>query len=640
MVRAFDFLIQSLIVRGLKPHLQRLDNESSLALRTYLTQQGITYQLAPPHIHRRKDAERAIQTFKSHFIAGICSVDPTSPLKLWDKLLPQATITINLLRTSIINPRMSAYAQLNGNFDFNRAPLAPPGTRIVDHEKPDQRASWDPHGLDGYYLGPALDHYRCYQVHITKTKGTRIVDTVELFPAKLEMPSTSSKDLAIIAVLELSNALQYPAPAAPFSQIGTAQLQSLRQLSDIFSAALPSGTSQHAPPLSQNSSQFRSTVQQGTSHPTRMPRQPTPPTPICSPSLSPRRSQRVIPIQVPSPRVTPRFNSSHVAPPRVPAALPPTTVIPLTPHTASVNAPYMTQGMAGVNVFDTFEEEHMETPAVPRYNTRAQALQHSAHQDQTIIHLIFRPIAFTTHQNITMPMANSVINEETSAILEHRHLIKDDSTFTVWNKATSNEFGRLAQGVGDHIEGSNTIIFIPRQAVPKGKIITYGRFVVDIRPNKSEIHRVRLTMGGNLIQYPGDVSTRSVDLATSKCLWNSTISTDGAIYMCLDVKNFYLGTPMDSFEYMHIPTKRIPHEIIDQYNLLPSVSDGHVYIEVQKGMYGLRQAGIISNQLLARLLVIHGYHQTKFTSGLWRHATRPIQFTLVVDDFGVQYVGA
>jgi hypothetical protein len=112
-------------------------------------------------------------------------------------------------------------------------------------------------------------------------------------------------------------------------------------------------------------------------------------------------------------------------------------------------------------------------------------------------------------------MANSVINEDTGASLEYRHLIKDDSTFTVWNKAAANEFGRLAQDVGDRIEGSNTIFFIPRQAVPKGKIIAYGWFVVDICPNKSEIHRVRLTVGGNLIQYPGDVSTRSADLATS-----------------------------------------------------------------------------------------------------------------------------
>jgi hypothetical protein len=97
---------------------------------------------------------------------------------------------------------------------------------------------------------------------------------------------------------------------------------------------------------------------------------------------------------------------------------------------------------------------------------------------------------------------------------------------------------------------------------------------------------------------------------------------------------------MDSFEYMRIPIKLILHEIIEQYNLLPLVSDVHVYIEVQKGMYGLPQVGILADQVLSRRLAIHGYHQKKFTRGLWRHVTLPIQFTLVVDDFGVQYVGA
>jgi hypothetical protein len=260
MVRAFDLLIQSLIIRGLKPSLKRLDNEASLALRNYLTKKGIDYQLAPSHIRRRNNAERAIQTFKNHFISGLCSVDPNFPLKLWDKLLPRATLTLNLLRKSRINPRMSAYAQLNGHFESNRTPLAPPGTRVIEHEKPDQGAYWDPHGVDGYYLGPALDHYRCYQFHITKTKGTRIVDTVEFSPSKTAMPHTSSKDLASIAALELSNVLQEPAPVAPFIHIGTAQIQALRQLSDIFSVALPSRSSQHAPPVAQTSSQFRSTV--------------------------------------------------------------------------------------------------------------------------------------------------------------------------------------------------------------------------------------------------------------------------------------------------------------------------------------------------------------------------------------------
>jgi hypothetical protein len=118
-------------------------------------------------------------------------VDPNFPLKLWDTFLPQETITLNIMRKFRINPRMSAYAQLNEHYDFNLSPMAPPGTRIIAHEKPDQQASLDPYGVDGYYLGPALDHYRSYQVYITKTRGARIADTVELFPSKTSMPQTS-----------------------------------------------------------------------------------------------------------------------------------------------------------------------------------------------------------------------------------------------------------------------------------------------------------------------------------------------------------------------------------------------------------------------------------------------------------------
>jgi hypothetical protein len=121
--------------------------------------------------------------------------------------------------------------------------------------------------------------------------------------------------------------------------------------------------------------------------------------------------------------------------------------------------------------------------------------------------------------------------------------------------------------------------------------------------------------GGGLNQYPDDVSTWSAYLTTSKCMWNSTIPIVGTKYMCIDVNNIYLGTPMDSFEYLRIPAKLILQEIIAEYNLLPLVIDGHVYIEVPKGMYALPRVGILANQLLARRLAVHEYHHTKFTTG-------------------------
>ena len=111
------------------------------------------YQLVPPDVHRRNAAERAIRTFKNHLIAGLCSVDPKFPLHLWDRLLPQALLTLNLLRKSRLNDNLSAHAQIYGAYDFNKCPIGPPGTRVVVHNKPSVRGKWAPHGVDGWYIG-------------------------------------------------------------------------------------------------------------------------------------------------------------------------------------------------------------------------------------------------------------------------------------------------------------------------------------------------------------------------------------------------------------------------------------------------------------------------------------------------------
>jgi hypothetical protein len=249
MIRAYTYLEEFLTECGLKPKLILLDNEASKALRDKMTKAGIRLQLAPPHIHRRNAAERAIQTFKNHFIAGLCSTDKDFPMHLWCRLLPQASITLNLLWVSRINPKLSAYAQLNGNFDFNRTPMAPPGIWLLVHEKPAQRASWAPHGVDGWYVGPVMEHYRCYRAYITSTNAERITDTVEFFPSHCNMPRLSSADTALWAATELIDALQHPAPAAPFATLSNDKLTALQHLADIFKQALP-WVERDAPPHS------------------------------------------------------------------------------------------------------------------------------------------------------------------------------------------------------------------------------------------------------------------------------------------------------------------------------------------------------------------------------------------------------
>jgi hypothetical protein len=109
--------------------------------------------------------------------------------------------------------------------------------------------------------------------------------------------------------------------------------------------------------------------------------------------------------------------------------------------------------------------------------------------------------------------------------------------------------------------------------------------------------------------------------------------------MMMDIKNYYLGTPLPRFEYMKMPLSRFPEEIIQKNNLNALAVDGWVYIEIRKGMYGLKQAGLLANQLLQTHLAPFGYYPAWHTPGLWLHKTRQISFTLVVDDFAVKYVG-
>ena len=121
---------------GINPVLHRVDNEFSNELIEEMESRGLKYQIAPRGNHRTIAAERGIQTLKNHFISVLYGCDPTFPKSQWDRVLPVAVLTLNMLRPSRINPAKSAYNELWGNFDFNKTPLAPPGCLIVAHERP------------------------------------------------------------------------------------------------------------------------------------------------------------------------------------------------------------------------------------------------------------------------------------------------------------------------------------------------------------------------------------------------------------------------------------------------------------------------------------------------------------------------
>ena len=574
-----------LTTRGYKPNHQMLDNEASLQLKEYLHKNNVNFQLVPPHLHRRNAAERAIRTFKNHFISILCGVHPDFPLHLWCKLLPQTELTLNIVRPCRFNPKLSAYEALEGNFSYNHTPLAPLGAKVIAHDTPQQRATWAPHGHYGWLIGPAMEHYRCFTVYNPKTRGTSIVNTFHWSESnRFSAPRITPEEQIVTAAQNLTTAIK----DGPLCNIPTSTQSNINKLCEIFKEASEHIITTKLSPISNESTEtltkFVNTEKDNT-HPRVINDDSRPRVQIDSPPEKDKAIEDPIKPNsyyndIPIPKV---FEPSYITQP-IPAAK------HRYPTRATVAAAANTTQM---------EQQQLQSPA---------------------------PVTYQFLTDIVNP----------PSLLKYKELIKTKDK-AIWERGMCNELGRLAQGFKS-VKGRNTIFFIAKAKVPKGKKITYARIVCAIRPQKTETHRVRLTAGGNLISYNGVTSTPTAGITTIKAHWNSVISTPGSKYATIDIKDYYLNSKLKEYEYMRIHISLIPQEFIDLYNLQSIVGDdGFVYIEIRGGMYGLPQAGRLAHEELVQHLAPYGYAPVQFTPGLWTNTKLGITFTLVVDDFGIKY---
>jgi hypothetical protein len=392
-----------------------------------------------------------------------------------------------------------------------------------------------------------------------KNKGRARCGNSWIFPENFKLPFPSAQDLATKAAAELTHSLLHPQPAGPFCKVGDEQTLALKRLADTFEGATRQTSRVVIPPTEgvENVTPLRvqnkvstswvenTTAQQRTTHQT------------ISSHLTPNSHHR-----------------QHI------------------PHTRAVKPPT--------------KHVMVRHSARQQYNLSQDMISETINNTNRCFSISTNPGPKTTveisgnNQVILLPeMANAVICPETGTSLKHQELITKLRYKIEWMRSTANEINRL--------HNTNTIGFIHRSNIPKGRKVTYGSFEVDIKDHKEEKERTRLTVGGDKIEYPGDKSTRTAGLTTAKILINSVISTLGAKFLVIDIKNFYLNTPLGRFEYMVINLSSLPQETIDKYDLIELAQDGKVYTEIQKCMYGLPQAGILANKLLQRNLAKDGY---------------------------------
>ena len=607
LIRAFKEAHEVLVQCGFEPVLHRTDHETSADLVAAIKEKELEYEIMPPSNHRRNPAERAIQTFKSHFISIMKGLDNEFPEGGWDLLIPQVNMTLNMLRPCGVNEAHSAYAYIHGAFDFNAHPLAPLGCRAIAHERSitngGRRPSWGDRGKVGYYIGPAMNSYRVWRFYIPETKGIQETDTAEFYP-RIPIPTISVASQIAEDLESIKNTLESPTPTHTDVTENvklSAVINRLRRMYSLKPQVPTVPVEDVEPP--------RVKYHKGINR------------------YRPRKKQR-FPIGT---RIRIREkNKTYIG-----------TAVEYDSHTGL----YYVEFEDGE--FEEFNDEEMtHFQLVKSYKPR----QPSTAANQVVVRGYYPKASTKTSSNVADVLASgitpaygltagSIWDEELHTWMAYRDLIKhpNPKIRQRWIQAGLNEFARLAQGHGS-VEGMNVVTFIAKHEMPGDKQATYARYVVDYRPEKDEPWRLRITCGGDRLEYSGDTTTHSASMETIKCQLNSIVSTLNAKCATGDISNMYLGSDLPESEYVRFKLSLIPMEFVEAYDLRKlATPDGYVYARVNKAWYGLKQAGRIAHDDLVRRLAESGYHKTGMVEGYFRHKTRPIDFTLVVDDFLIKY---
>ena len=117
--------------------------------------------------------------FKAHFLSILAGVAPYFPRNLWNLLLPQTELTLNLLRQATLDPTQSAWSYFHGQFNYDATPTGPLGCDIIAHKNTGTKHSWDFDGAAVWYAGVALQHYRCHTIVAKAARAAQISYTVE-----------------------------------------------------------------------------------------------------------------------------------------------------------------------------------------------------------------------------------------------------------------------------------------------------------------------------------------------------------------------------------------------------------------------------------------------------------------------------
>ena len=667
-VDAYKSVIQFFRACGINPHIVRLDAQTSTTLEDFLTLNKITFEYVATAEHRKNKAERAARTGQNHLIAIISGTDPDMPLDIWDKLLSGAEQTLNLLRSSNTVPTISAWEHLHGKFDYNRHPFGPQGVKVLSYDDADKRDSFSPHGTEAFYLSPAMHYYRAFNVYIPETRRTRVTNTLSWHPSfNLLIPSLSPHGELLDCLTVLAKALdkysKIPAHAKVDLPIlsDSAIQQSIASLKSLFQPEPPSqsfpqvdpthildSTVHIVAPLEGESSSSVTGQSEGDSTDSIATQsEGDSPSPTTMSHDTEDFVDHIVSHKYKKGQLLFRVRWQHYS--KNDDTWQSAEDLQGQPALQDycIGRPTMVH-LLDPDIVDSANAT-ICTSSLPLTSTRMDELDHQLHLalsaiiDPAPIELstesrssfgYFFPDTSDTNTNNYALAAGNIDSD--GADLKYRRVIKGPDS-AKWLQASHDEFMRL-------VVTRQNMHFISKTDIPNGRTATYynPRCKTKLDENNNMVYRVRGTFGGDRSDYSGPSTAYVADMVTVKLHWNRTISDPNSKYCTADITDMYLFTelPVGEEEYMCIDRQDIPDTTwkffnLDQYLIHPS--DTKVYVCVTSGVPGMIQAGYLAQQKLIPILAKAGFKQCPNTKCLFRHTTRDIDFSLIVDDFGIRY---
>ena len=618
---AFSSVLTFFKLHGQKLHIIRMDNEAaqqSSLLKAAFVSADVTVEYVAPGDHRTLLAERAIRTAKNHVISILAGADKLYPQSLWDESLEYAELTLNALRPFHNDINISAFQGIFGHtYNVSRHPLCVFGTKALAFNPPNERGSWSHHGTPVFYLGPVMDGYRTHRCYDITTRKKSNSNNCAFYHDKLLLPGSSLGDRLHASISDLNETIRQinvqhlirEDKQDLFRTTSSSLMDNIKALSEIFIM----------PPRNLSAEAIA---------------------PIVDPQAS--QVQRV------------------VVPPQVDEV-----------QRVALNAPQLAQ----------HHHHHDHLAAIPQVPPGFEPLQ-QANQ--------YEPVAQRTRSRTHNSLTNFIDEDDfpVRSVIECERVISNDtgdeccvvkrvdvphnqdindlpiSAGPPKDRLNLDDFGNpltyntamadpdrhdrfLAAGETEwtkFLDKYKCLEGVLFQDIPTDRRadITYLSHQVKEKfqmVTEEYQARVRICAGGDKTHYDGDRSSHVAAMPAIKILLNSVVSTPGAKFATIDIVDFYLMHPLDRPEYVKIAANKIPQNILNRYHLHQFVDPkDFIYFKCNRTLWGLPQAGLISNKSLVKVLTNAGYVECPHTLGLMTHNTRSTAFSLVVDDFGIKYL--